>query len=145
MPSNKKARDPGDAWPWTLPLRDPGDAFPWKPVGFAGFSKASPGWYAWLDTMPPGPNHLHVVGDVLVSNPGVLAVLTMREPQGTNPKILILDLSLVQQPGMWPAVMSHAQSRFDRFLPSGPSPYQSVEVYLGATKIVTIDHIQIVS
>ena len=136
-------RDPGDVWPWKAPARDPGDVFPWRPAGFAGFAENSLGWYAWLNTMPPGPNTLHVIGDVIVSNPGVRAHLTMRYPQGINPSILILDLSLIQEPGMWPAVLVSAQARFEKMLPSDFARYQMVEVYLEGVRIVSIDHIEI--
>lgn len=145
--SDKKTISGGSIpWPWIKPQFDPGDAHPWKAFGFAGFSSQSEGWYAWLNKMPSGPNTFHVVGDVLVSNPGVTALLTMREPQGINPNILMLDLTLVQQPGVWPDLIAHVQAHFDRVTPSGSSKYSSVDIFLGSTnKIVTIDHIEVVS
>lgn len=84
-------------------------------------------WYAWLNTMPPGPHKLIVTGDVLVGNPGIEALLTMHEPQGINPAILLLDLNLVQKPGMWPQVMTCASARFDRLVPPGKK-YTSVTI-----------------
>ena len=39
----------------------------------------------------------------------------MREPQGINPAILMLDLHLVQKPGMWPQVLAVAHARYDRY------------------------------
>lgn len=141
---SQPSHDPGDAWPLKKIQGDRGDAFPRTPAGFAGFAKESLGWHAWLDTMPPAPEHLHVVGEVIVSNPGVRALLTMRYPQGINPAILILDLFLIQEPGIWSTVMCDAQPRFDRVMPSDFARYQSVEVYLEGVKIVSIDHIQIV-
>jgi len=101
-------------------------------------------WHAWLNTMPPRPDTLHVVGDVMVANPGVTPVLTMREPQGINPNILILDLQLVQQPGMWPQVVTSVQARFDRVIVK-QSSYTSVDVYLNGSKVTSIDHIDIVT
>lgn len=65
-------------------------------------------WHAWLNAMPPKPDDFHVAGDVFVSNPGIIASLTMRAPQGINPTILILDLNLIQRSGMWPQVMTCA-------------------------------------
>ena len=102
-------------------------------------------WQAWLNNMPPNPAHLHVVGDVLVSNPGVQPTLTMREPQGINPTILILDLSLIQQSGMWPQVMTCASARFDRIMPPKASNYQVIEIYSQGDKIAFVDNISIVS
>jgi hypothetical protein len=50
-------------------------------------------WYAWINIMPPRPLHsFHVSGEVLVGNPGVEAFLTVKEPQGINGDILLLDL-----------------------------------------------------
>lgn len=145
MAKQKPTRDPGDAFPWAKASKLSRDASPWKLAAFAGYSKASHGWYAWLNTMPPKPDDLHVVGDVVVPNPGVTATLAMREPQGINPTILLLELSLAQQPGVWPAVMTNVQARFDRVVPSGASAYTSVEVFLAGEKIVDIDQIDTVS
>lgn len=104
-------------------------------------------WHAWLNTMPPKPDEFHVAGDVLVSNPGVQPILTIREPQSTsiNPTILILDLNLVQQPGMWPQLMTCAPVRLDRVMPPKAESYQAVEIYSQGEKIAFIDNISIVS
>lgn len=102
-------------------------------------------WHAWLNTMPPKPDDLHVVGDVLVSNPGVQPTLTMREPQGINPAILLLDLNLVQQPGMWPQILTCASARFNRVMPPKSPNYQAVEIYSQGQQIALIDTISIVS
>lgn len=100
-------------------------------------------WHAWFNLMPPKPDTLHVVGDVVVPNPGVQPVLTMKEPQGINPTILLLDLQLVQQPGIWPQVVSCVQARFDRVLVK-PSDYVSVQILHGDEIIVTIKKIDVV-
>lgn len=104
----------------------------------------SKNWHAWLNTMPPKPDHFHVVGDVIVANPGVHPILAIREPQGINQNILILDFHLVQQPGVWPQVVTCIQARFDRVI-VGSTKYTSVEIYSGESKIVAIDQIEIVS
>lgn len=96
-------------------------------------------WQAWLDKMPPKPDELHVAGDVMVSNPGVQPMLAMRNPQGSNPTILILDLYLIQQPGKWPTVMVCVPARFDRVMPPGASDYTSVEIYSDGKQIAQID------
>ena len=96
-------------------------------------------WQAWLDKMPPKPDELHVTGDVMVGNPGVQPTLAMRNPQGLNPAILILDLYLVQQPGMWPQVMTCASVRIDRVLPPGATDYTSVEIYSDGEQIAQVD------
>lgn len=96
-------------------------------------------WQAWLDKMPPKPDGLHVIGDVMVSNPGMRPTLSMRVPQGINPSILMLDLYLIQQPGIWPQVEVCAPARFDRVMPPGASDYTSVEIYLDKEQIAQID------
>lgn len=93
--------------------------------------------------MPPKPDTLHVTGDVVVRNPGVNAVLTMREPQGFNPAILILDLHLVQLPGMWPQVVSCTTAKFDRHLTPGNRPYSTIEIHLDNERIAFIDDIKV--
>lgn len=102
-------------------------------------------WYAWLNTMPPPPDDFHVIGDVTVGNPGVEAVLTMSEPQGINASILMLDLNLVQKPGIWPQVISCAQARFDRILPPNSTRYTSVEIRSNGQLVGKVDNIDIVS
>ena len=77
--------------------------------------------------MPPPPNDFHVVGDVLVGNPGVEAILTPKVPQGFNPTILLLDLVLVQRTGFWPQVQTWVQARYDKVV-SG-TPYNTVTIF----------------
>jgi hypothetical protein len=100
-------------------------------------------WHAWLNTMPPKPDVLYVVGDVLVNNPGVQPHLTMREPQGSNPTIIILDLTLVQKPGTWPEVKTCASARFDRVIPPKGPNYSAVEIFSLEERIALIENISI--
>jgi hypothetical protein len=95
-------------------------------------------WYAWINLMPPKPDDFHVIGDALVGNPGVQAELCMREPQGSNPSILLLDLHLVQRPGMWPEVMTWMQCRYDRTLSPIDPRYTDVEVFYDGSPIASI-------
>jgi hypothetical protein len=88
--------------------------------------------------MPPKPDDFHVIGEVLVSNPGVRAELCVREPQGINPAVLLLDLHLVQQPGSWPQVMSWTQARYDRVISPNSTPYTNVEIFSGGNSIAPI-------
>lgn len=102
-------------------------------------------WHAWLNTMPPKPDDFHVIGDVLVGNPGIHPVLTMRVSEGTNPSILTLDLHLVQQPGIWPQIVTCAPAKFDRVMPPNSSNYEAVEIYSNGEQIAFIDHIAVTS
>jgi len=74
---------------------------------------ATENWLAWLDFMPPGPRCLHVFGEVVVGNLGIDAVLRRKVPQGFNPAILMLDLSLVQKPGIWPELVTKKHALYD--------------------------------
>lgn len=91
-------------------------------------------WYAWNDLMPPGPPDFHVIGDVKVANPGVDPVLHARVPQGINPKILLLNLFLVQRPGIWPQIEVVKQVRYDRT----NITYEQVQVFCGEKVIADI-------
>ncbi len=106
---------------------------------------ATRNWHAWLNTMPPKPDDLHVAGDVVVGNPGVEAILTMRDPQGINPTILLLDLHLVQKPGDWIQVVSVAPARYTRVLPPNSPNYQAVDIFHEGRLIAKIEDIPVVS
>ncbi|MHB8519868.1 MAG: hypothetical protein ACYDH9_03830 [Limisphaerales bacterium] len=92
-------------------------------------------WYAWNDLMPPKPNHLHVVGEAQVGNPGVVALLSPKEPQGINPAILLLDLHLVQQPGNWTQQITWAQAGYTK-IENGT--YHEVAIYFGGKEVAKI-------
>ena len=98
---------------------------------------------AWVNLMPPRPDDFHVIGGVEVGNPGITATLTKRHPQGINPKILLLDLSLVQQPGVWPQVVTCALARYDEIL-DWKDTYSSVDIFLGNSVFAKIDHVEVV-
>ncbi|MEQ9403924.1 MAG: hypothetical protein RIM99_10080 [Cyclobacteriaceae bacterium] len=70
------------------------------------------GWFAWNNLMPPGPPSFYVKGLVQVSNPGVFAQLVYKVPQGINPDILLLDLVLIQRPGIWPRPLTWVEARY---------------------------------
>ncbi len=102
-------------------------------------------WHAWINQMPPPPDHFHAVGDVEVGNPGIEVFLTVKVPQGINPAILQLDLHLVQKPGMWPQVTTCLQARFDRVLIPGSTLYTAVEIFHQGQRVLLIDPVEIVS
>jgi hypothetical protein len=49
-------------------------------------------WYAWHNRQPPGPQTLYVTGVCTVPDTGWTVELRRHEPQGINPKVLLLDL-----------------------------------------------------
>ena len=93
-------------------------------------------WYAWLNLMPPPPDDFHVIGEAYVPNPGVEALLVPRVPQGSNPAILLLDLYLVQLPGVWPQVFVWKTARYDKYNPG--MKYTQVQVFCGDEVIADI-------
>jgi hypothetical protein len=95
-------------------------------------------WYAWINTMPPKPDDLHVIGQVIVPNPGIEALLTARESSG-NFNVIELDLHLVQRPGMWPAVVSVAQARYDQVLSPVSPKYAHASIFLDGTLIEKLE------
>jgi hypothetical protein len=54
-------------------------------------------WSAWHDHQPPGPPVLHVRGECEFPTAGYSVGLRRREPQGINPKDLVLN-RIVQEP-----------------------------------------------
>ena len=98
--------------------------------------KPTRGWYAWNNRMPTGPGSFHVIGEVQVGNPGIVAILTPRVPQGINPKILLLDLHLRQRSGIWPQVVTWATARYDSEIPK--PPYSEVQVFCGKEEVAHV-------
>ena len=91
-------------------------------------------WYAWNDLQPPGPPHFHVGGEVQVPNPGVHTLLVPKMPQGINPLILLLDLYLKQEPGVWPPVVVWVPARYDK----QPGYYRQVQIFYGKQVIADL-------
>lgn len=89
-------------------------------------------WFAWNNLMPPGPASFHIVGDIEVPNPGVEPLLTMKLPQGINRRILLLTLSLIQKPGIWPQHVAVKQVRFDKCA----ATYERVSIFSDAGTLV---------
>jgi hypothetical protein len=84
--------------------------------------------------MPPKPDDFHIVGEVQAPNPGVDPLLVPRTPQGINPRILLLDLVLVQRPGVWPQIVVWKQARYDKVNVT----YDQVQVFCGGVEIASV-------
>jgi hypothetical protein len=93
-------------------------------------------WNAWINKMPPPPDTLHVRGQVTVPNPGVDVFLYRKEPQGINPAILLLDLVLVQQPGIWPQVVVTKAATYEEV--GRNLSYATVSVLSGDTEVASV-------
>ena len=70
---------------------------------------------------------LYVAGEVQVGNPGIEAVLNYAIPQGTNPAILLLDLALIQRPGVWPDLQTWVSAKYMR-VAMKPAEYDEVQI-----------------
>lgn len=128
-----------------IPKRDPGDVFP-RTSGLADSAHfANEDWHGWINAMPPGPASVHIIGDVTVANAGVLAILTLASPPGINPASLLLDLHLIQQPGIWPMVVTTTQARFDRVIRPGIAQPTAAEIRHNGRIIATIPELSVVS
>ena len=85
-----------------------------KNLSFSERNVATSDWYAWNNAMPPGPTTFHVVGEVEVPNPGVEVFLVPKVPQGISKDILLLDLVLVQRPGIWPQLVMWKRADYEK-------------------------------
>ena len=93
-------------------------------------------WYAWNDLMPPQPNYFRITGEVYVPNPGVDPMLVPTEPPGINPAILLLDLYLCQQSGIWPQVYVWKPVRFEKKIIRG---YTHAQIMCEGKQIASIE------
>jgi hypothetical protein len=88
-------------------------------------------WSAWHDHQPPGPPTLHVRGECEFPTAGFSVELRRHEPQGINPKDLLLDLIVNKPSGLVSQVITVEEVRYDEvtdfeydtvtILPDGPS------------------------
>ncbi len=88
-------------------------------------------WAAWINRMPPGPAILHVAGECEFPSGGFAVELRRHEPQGFNPKILLLDMIVIPPDGPAPAAITTVEVRyreettagfdFVTILPGGPT------------------------
>ena len=93
-------------------------------------------WEAWIDTMPGGPGHLTVIGEVDVGNIASSAHLKETVPQGINPKILLLDLTITLDGEGYPKKI-YKQARFDK--PATAGQFTSVDIMWEGNKIVDME------
>ena len=84
-------------------------------------------WSAWIDLQPPGPPALHVIGEVEVSASNKRPVLREASPQGINPEILLLDLSIQDTGGIGTPAFEYKEVRFDKS-PVRARQYSTVQI-----------------
>lgn len=95
-------------------------------------------WDAWHDHMPGKAATLHVVGTCSCPTPGYTLELKLHEPQGINPRDLLLDLVETEPSGPQREVITPTQVEYREetethyetvsILPDGPAGIQVREV-----------------
>lgn len=93
-------------------------------------------WFAWNDLMPPQPDFFFIAGEVCVPNPAVQPLLAPSVPPGINPAVLLLDLYLLQSPGIWTEDFIWNSVRYERKIIRG---YTHVEIRSGGDTIATVE------
>jgi hypothetical protein len=88
-------------------------------------------WAAWIDRQPPGPATLHVTGECEFPSAGFTVELRRHEPQGFNPRDLLLDKIVTPPSGPVADVITTVEARYREetaaefdtvtILPDGPS------------------------
>ena len=96
-------------------------------------------WFAWNNIQPPGPPSFHIIGEVQVPNPGIDVLLTKRSPQGINPQVILLDLHLMQRPGLWPQHVAIKQAHFEEWR----ARYSEADVLIGGSIIAHVPVVDI--
>lgn len=70
-------------------------------------------WSAWHDHQPPGPATLRVVGECEFPSAGWSVELRRREPQGANPKDLLLERVVREPPGPAAQALTTLEARYE--------------------------------
>jgi hypothetical protein len=95
-------------------------------------------WSAWHDHQPPGPPVVHVRGECEFPSAGYSVELRRKEPQGINPKDLLLERVVHEPSGPVAQAITVVEARYREetdfefdtvtILPDGPSiPVQEVQ------------------
>jgi hypothetical protein len=98
-------------------------------------------WYAWVNTMPPRPHTLHVMGNVIVPNSNTVVNLVKAVPQGINPKILLLEVEVDLASGG--DIDKQQKVHYSETTSIGTYDFVQIRFPNGAS--LTIDNIDIVS
>jgi hypothetical protein len=106
-----------------------------------GSAPATSNWKAVEDRQPPGVT-LRVTGTVTTSNSNQVPHLTKANPQGINPAILLLDLSITTSGNPGGAVMGKQDVEYREEIKAGQ--YTSVDVRYDGKGIARIDQIEVV-
>jgi hypothetical protein len=98
-------------------------------------------WKAWQNLQPVGKPKLIVTGQVETSNSNQTPKLSRHEPQGINPKILLLDLTITTS-GIGNTVMGWRDVRYEESITK--DQFSEVDVLWEGNVIVQIKEIETV-
>lgn len=87
------------------------------------------GWEAWNNLMPGADKTVHVVGKATTTSGGWKAVIAKRTPQGINPEILLLDLTITPPTGPTTQPVLDLDLRYSEKYTSGK--YTRAQVFCG--------------
>ncbi|GAB5501327.1 MAG: hypothetical protein PsegKO_36380 [Pseudohongiellaceae bacterium] len=97
-------------------------------------------WAAWHNMMPPGPQMLHVAGDLDIGNNHTGATLVFDSLEKSNPPNLVLRV--VPRTIFIPRDEDDHVVRLHYFDNSPPGSYQSIKIVLDDKLALTIKYIQ---
>jgi hypothetical protein len=106
-----------------------------------GSAPQTPKWKAVEDRQPPGVN-LTVTGKVKTTNSNQVPHLAKTSPQGFNPAILLLDLSITTSGDVGGTVNGTHDVEYHEDIKAGQ--YTSVQIRHEGNDIALIDHIEVV-
>ncbi|UWQ36564.1 hypothetical protein K3552_13775 [Leisingera aquaemixtae] len=92
---------------------------------------------AWINLMPPSSGTLIVVGRVVTNGGDLQPKLTERIPQGINPQILILDLTIEQTGGPGTNDVAQRDVRFEKQASQGQ--HSTVEIYFEGEQCTSLE------
>jgi hypothetical protein len=98
------------------------------------------GWSATEDRQPPGVR-FYVTGKVVTSNGGLQPRLTKTVPQGINPAILLLDLT-IEDTGIGTTDVAPRDVRYEEVIQ--PDQYRSITIRWEGRDLHTITEISVV-
>lgn len=93
-------------------------------------------WKAWINTQPGADKKLYVTGEVETSSLNMVPVLKPSSPQGFNPAILFLDLTIEQQGDVGGAQIGFREVRYKRGAEEGA--YTEVTIFYEGDPIASI-------
>lgn len=70
-------------------------------------------WSAWHDRMPGVEPTLYVTGECMAPTPEYTCTLRRAEPQGINPRDLLLELVMTPPGGVIPQVLTPCSIRYE--------------------------------